>query len=90
MSNIDVNGVVGVRGQINEVAEGHDGQTENGANFLWHDDEVAQLNYEALGRRLAQSGDLFRRPQLGSGLIQLLPSGKHRTITRGSDLVVQV
>ncbi len=86
MNNIDVNGVVGVRGQINEVAEGHGGQTENAANFLWHDDEVAQLNYEALGRRLAQSGDLFRRPQLGSGLIQLLSSGKHRIITRGSDL----
>ncbi len=59
---------------------------DEAADFHWHDDKVARLNYTALGRRLAQAGDLFRNPQDGSGLIRLLPGGSHVKIVKGSDL----
>ena len=61
--------------------------TETEPDFIWDDGEVAKVNYEALGKRLALSGDLFRNPQYGMGLIQLLPFGKHTTITKGAELL---
>lgn len=62
-------------------------QTEiDEAKFIWDDGAVSRINYEALGKRLACSGDLFRSPQHSSGLIQLLSGGKHATITKGAEL----
>jgi hypothetical protein len=37
--------------------------------FVWNDDAPAITNYQALGRRLAAVGDLYRRPAIASGLI---------------------
>ena len=62
-------------------------QPEVEADFIWDDGKVAKINYEALGKRLALSGDLFRSPWHGSGLIQLLSSAKHATISKGADLL---
>lgn len=62
-------------------------QPEVEADFIWDDGKVAKVNYEALGKRLALSGDLFRSPRHGSGLIQLLSSAKHATISKGADLL---
>jgi hypothetical protein len=62
-------------------------QPETNAEFYWDDGRVAQQNYEELGKILATSGDLFRSPQHGNGLIQLLPNGKHATISKGAELL---
>jgi len=59
---------------------------EDEADFIWRDDSVAKVNYEAMGKRLALAGDLFRTPSPGSGLIQLHPNNKHVHVSRGSDL----
>jgi hypothetical protein len=69
------------------MEEAEDGQAEVEADFNWYDDKIAKVNYKALGERLALSGDLFRNPQHGMGLIQLLPDGKHTAITKGSELL---
>src|SRR6478752_6382541 len=37
--------------------------------FVWDEDENAVDNYCALGKRLAATGDLFRRPEHAAGLI---------------------
>ncbi len=63
-----------------------DEQPEDEADFIWHDDSVAKVNYEAMGKRLALAGDLFRTPSPGSGLIQLHTNNKHAHVSRGSDL----
>ena len=54
--------------------------------FIWNDDDPPAANYAALGKRLATSGDLFRSPAYGNGLILLLPGGKSKPVTRGADL----
>ena len=82
-----VRGVKAVRGAKNarkEEVVGVENQPAGEADFLWYDDQVAKGNYEELGKRLSLSGDLFRSSKMG--LIQLLPKGKHDTITKGSDL----
>ncbi len=71
---------------MNDLEE-EDVQPEVEADFIWDDGKVAKLNYEALGKRLAISGDLFRSPQHGSGLIQLLSNAKHATISKATDLL---
>lgn len=55
--------------------------------FVWAEGEVARVNYEGLGKRLARSIDLFRDPQLAGGLIRLLPNGKYTMITKGAELL---
>lgn len=71
---------------MNDIEE-QDPTTEVAGDFIWDDGTVAKLNYEALGERLARSGDLFRSPRHGSGLLQLLSNGKHATISKGADLL---
>lgn len=71
---------------MNDIEE-QDLTTEVAADFIWDDGTVAKLNYEALGERLALSGDLFRSSRHGSGLLQLLSNGKHATISKGADLL---
>jgi len=41
--------------------------------FFWNEDNFAAVNYIALGRRLAATGDLYRNPQHGSGLLLASP-----------------
>ena len=54
--------------------------------FTWDEDVGPAKNYAALGNRLAAKGDLSRNPVQGGGLILVSPDGKHRAITKGSDL----
>lgn len=79
--------VVDVDDELIDETEAHDEPAEEAADFHWHDDKIAKLNYQALGRRLARSGDLFRSPQDSGGLIRLLPDGKHAKITKGAELL---
>ncbi len=37
--------------------------------MIWNDDDLAVINYCALGKRLAASGDLYRRPAYAGGLL---------------------
>jgi hypothetical protein len=61
-------------------------QEETLANFVWEMERGARRNYYRLGKRLAVSSDLFRNRADGLGLIQVLPSGKTRTIKKGAEL----
>jgi len=58
-----------------------------GAELIWDEDGHVADNYSHLGKRLAETGDLFRDASVGGGLIRLLASGKHITITKGSELL---
>lgn len=71
---------------MNDVEEKEQEQQEDEADLIWHDDRVAKVNYEALGKRLALAGDLFRTPHPGNGLIQLRQNNRHVLITKGADL----
>ena len=53
---------------------------------IWNDDAPKAENYNESGRRLAESGDLFRRPKYGDGLVLLLPDNKPINIVKGPDL----
>ena len=78
------------QGRLNEetvpASEKQTGQNSS-REFIWNEDRPTSENYAALGERLAQCGVLFRSPQYGSGMLLLLPDGKHVTITRGPDLL---
>lgn len=52
----------------------------------WHDESPAWENFEALGRALAMSGDLFRQPGHDGGLFLVKPDGTPRSITKGKQL----
>ncbi len=54
--------------------------------FVWRVEHGAAPNYRRLGKRLAECGDLFRNGDDGHGLIHVLPSGKARLITKGTQL----
>jgi hypothetical protein len=58
--------------------------TEN--KFNWKVEAGAKKNYGRLGERLALCDDLFRNGSDGLGLIQVLPKGKTRLISKGSEL----
>ena len=49
----------------------------------WHDESPAAENFEVLGRALAMSRDLFRRPGYDGGLVLVLPDGSPRSILKG-------
>src|SRR5258708_4989684 len=55
--------------------------------FTWDDSVDPKSNYVAFGQRLAATGDLFRSPIHGGGLILLLPDGKHLSISKAADLM---
>ena len=55
--------------------------------FRWDEDHHAADNYTALGRRLADSGDVFRSNLHGNGLLLVLPDGNHVPITKGAELM---
>ena len=84
--NDDMDGVVGVDGDLIDGMEGQDEPAEE-ANFTWYADRIAQGNYQRLGKALSVFGDLFRNPQDSGGLIRRLPDGKHAKITKAADLL---
>ena len=55
-------------------------------DLVWDEGCCAADNYRALGERLAESGDLFRRSAYDGGLLLVLPDGGHRRITRATEL----
>ena len=54
--------------------------------FVWKVEAGARKNYRRLGERLARCDDLYRNGSDGLGLIQVLPKGKTRMLTKGSEL----
>jgi len=54
--------------------------------FQWKVEQGARKNYRRFGERLSQSIDLYRNKSDGLGLIQVLPSGKTRAITKAPEL----
>lgn len=57
-----------------------------GPAYCWNDEEPAAKNYRAVGALLAASGDLYRLPEYGSGLLLVHSGGKQTQIRTGSDL----
>ena len=55
--------------------------------FTWRVERAAAPNYQRLGWCLAVArGDLYRNHADGHGLIQVLPNGESRLITKGAEL----
>ena len=54
--------------------------------FVWKVELGAKKNYGRLGERLARCDDIYRNGSDGLGLIQVLPNGKTRLVTKGSEL----
>jgi hypothetical protein len=54
--------------------------------FKWNEDRYAAENYEDLGKRLSEGGDLYRSAVVGGGLLQVFRDGTARAISRGKDL----
>ena len=52
----------------------------------WHDETPAGENFDLLGRALAMSDDLFRRPGYDGGLFLVLPNRDPRNIITGKQL----
>lgn len=69
------------RGDCSEKPQG-----AGGRKFVWKVEQGARRNYRRLGERLALSPDIFRNGADGLGLIQVLPGGNTRTITKASEL----
>lgn len=63
-----------------------DKANEKPKRFAWRVERGAPKNYRGLGQRLADCGDLFRHHEHGFALVQVLPDGKTRLITKGSQL----
>ena len=61
-------------------------QPHTESKFVWKVELGAKKNYAHLGERLAYNDDLYRNGSDGLGLIQVLPNGKTRLITKGSQL----
>lgn len=69
-----------------EPGEEPDEASEGEGDLIWNDDAPPAENYDKLGERLAQVGDLFRQPQYGDGLVMLLPGEKTVDVKKGTDL----
>ena len=54
--------------------------------FIWMVERGAKTNYRLLGERLAGYDDLYRNGSDGLGLIEILPTGQTRPLTRGPEL----
>jgi hypothetical protein len=81
-----VGGVRGVRGVLGVPFIGEGAGTDPCGDFMWSVEDGARANYDRLGERLSAFDDLFRNGSNGVGLIQLLPSGKTRVITKAPEL----
>jgi hypothetical protein len=77
--------VVGCNGsqQEEKKEERLEGKLER---FPWHLEKGAPRNYRKLGNLLATHGDLYRHHSHGLALVQVLPDGKTRLLTKGSHL----
>ena len=54
--------------------------------YDWIEDYPAAKNYREFGERLAQAGDLFRRPGYGTGLVMVLPNWEQVLIKSAADI----
>jgi len=56
--------------------------------FYWDDDQIAALNYDAFGKCLAKTGDLYRESVYGGGLlfVSAEPNIPTRTVRKAHDL----
>ncbi len=68
-------------------ADGGQEPTVRDPEFHWHVEEAAMVKYSDLGSLLAFGGDLVRNTSSVGGLTQLLPSGNHTVIVKGSQLL---
>lgn len=59
---------------------------ENEDTVVWDMGNGAKKNYKLLGERLSQFPDLFRNGAEGLGLIQVLPSGDTRLISKATQV----
>ena len=59
---------------------------DNNGELIWNDDDPPAVNYNNLGQRLARSGDLYRGPKYGDGLILQHEDGTTVKIMKGADL----
>ena len=67
--------------RLNVLAASQNGEGE----LTWNEDHLLRESYKELADRLRPSGDLFRNPFYGSGLILALPDGGSRVVTKGAD-----
>jgi hypothetical protein len=77
---------LGVVGGVKPIAEEEQPETLASGRFIWRVEHGAARNYRLLGQRLAESGDLYRNKEDGHGLIHVLPTGKARLISKGTQL----
>ena len=77
-----------ITNNLNEVKHGSNNTSgvKGRTQVYWHDESPARENFEALGRALAMSGDLFRQPGHEGGLFLVKPDGTPRSITKGKQL----
>jgi hypothetical protein len=54
--------------------------------LIWNEDGPPAENYRRLGERLTATGDLYRSPEYGTGLILVRDNGKPITIEHGKEL----
>jgi len=71
---------------IGAVAGRNGSGQEGKRRFVWKVEQGASRNYRRFGERLAESPDLFRNKSDGLGLVQVLPSGKTRLLTKAAEL----
>ena len=56
----------------------------------WHEEDLPQINYPKLGKRLAACDDLYRCRDYAGGLLLILNGGDHRQITTAKALAAIV
>ena len=71
---------------IVSVVEEEKQDAPTSGSLIWRIEKGAARNYRLLGQRLAESNDLYRNKEDGYGLVQVLPGGKARLITKGAQL----
>ena len=71
---------------IMELNECQGDESDELPEYCWNDDVHAAKNYRELGAILAQTGDLYRRPEHDSGLLLIRSDGQQATIKTAIDL----
>src|SRR5438067_13479172 len=61
-------------------------EEESSQKVIWRVEQGAKHNYRRLAERLANCDDLFRHKSHELGLMQILPDGRTRLISKGADL----
>lgn len=77
--------VRGCNGSQQDEKEAKNSEDER-ERFVWHVEKGAPRNYRMVGKLLAARGDLNRHHSHGLALVQVLPDGKPRLLTKASHL----